>query len=66
MLDGFAGSGSTLVAAEITSRAGYGIEIDPRYVDAAIRRLAEHAGLEAVHAETGLTFLEVEAKGRAA
>ena len=66
VLDGFAGSGSTLVAAEITSRAGYGIEIDPRYVDATIRRLAEHAGLEAVHADTGLTFAEVEATRRAA
>ena len=65
VLDGFAGSGTTLLAAEITSRVGYGIEIDPRYVDATLRRLAEHAGLEATHAEVGLTFTEVEAKRRA-
>ena len=51
VLDGFAGSGTTLLAAERTGRIGYGLEIEPRYVDAAIRRLAEHAGLEASHVE---------------
>lgn len=61
VLDGFAGSGTTLVAAERTGRIGYGLEIEPRYVDAAIRRLAEHAGLEAVQAETGQSFYEVAA-----
>ena len=61
VLDGFAGSGTTLLAAERTGRRGYGIEIDPRYVDVAIRRLAAHAGLEAVHAESGRTFAEIEA-----
>jgi 16S rRNA G966 N2-methylase RsmD len=60
VLDGFAGSGTTLVAAERTGRRGFGLEIEPRYVDAALRRLAEHAGLEAVHAETGQTFAQVE------
>ncbi len=64
ILDGFAGAGTTILAAEITSRAGCGIEIDPRYVDATLRRLAEHAGLEAIHAETGLTFADLEAKRR--
>jgi DNA modification methylase len=64
VLDGFAGSGTTLLAAERAGRIGYGLEIDPRYVDAALRRLEEHAGLEAVHAESGRTFAEVAA-GRA-
>lgn len=59
VLDGFAGSGTTLLAAERTERIGYGLEIEPRYVDAAIRRLAEHAGLEAIHAESGRSFDEV-------
>ncbi len=59
VLDGFAGSGTTLLAAERTGRIGCGLEIDPRYVDAALRRLEEHAGLEAVHAESGQTFAEV-------
>ena len=59
MLDGFAGSGTTLLAAERTGRIGYGLEIEPRYVDAALRRLAEHAGLEAVHVESGRSFDDV-------
>ena len=60
VLDGFAGSGTTLLAAERTGRRGHGIEIEPRYVDVAIRRLAVHAGLEAVNAESGRTFAEIE------
>ena len=59
VLDGFAGSGTTLLAAERTGRVGYGLEIEPRYVDATLRRLAEHAGLEAVHVESGRSFAEV-------
>jgi DNA modification methylase len=61
VLDGFAGSGTTLLAAERTERIGYGLEIEPRYVDATIRRLAEHAGLEAVHVESGRSFADVAA-----
>lgn len=61
VLDGFAGSGTTLLAAERTGRIGHGIEIDPRYVDVAIGRLVEHAGLEAIHAGTGRSFDEVAA-----
>ena len=59
VLDGFAGSGTTILAAERTDRAGYGLEIEPRYVDATIRRLAEHAGLEAVLADSGCSFDDV-------
>ena len=62
ILDAFAGSGTTLVAAERTGRRGYGIELDPRYCDVIIRRLAKVAGLEATHAETGRTFAEIEAE----
>ena len=59
VLDGFAGSGTTILAAERTGRVGYGIEIDPRYVDVALRRMAEYAGLEPVLAHTGKPFDEV-------
>jgi len=61
VLDVFAGSGTTLVAAERTGRRGYGIELDPRYCDVIVQRMARIAGLEAVHAETGKSFAEVEA-----
>ncbi len=50
VLDAFAGSGTTLVAADRTGRRGYGIELDPRYADVTVRRLAAAAGLEAIHA----------------
>ena len=38
MLDCFAGSGSTLVAAAKTRRVGYGIELDPIYCDVILTR----------------------------
>ena len=38
VLDGFMGSGTTLLAAERTSRIAYGIELGPLYVDLAVRR----------------------------
>ena len=66
VLDGFAGSGTTLLAAERTARAGYGIELDPRYVDVALRRMAEHAGLEPVHVESGKSFDELSVERIAA
>jgi DNA modification methylase len=56
VLDAFAGSGTTLIAAEKTGRRGYGIEIDPHYVDTIIRRFDEVYGLEAVHAQSKLDF----------
>ena len=62
VLDPFLGSGTTLLAAERTGRIGYGMEVDPLYVDTAIRRLQRAAGLTAVHAESGRSFDEVAAE----
>jgi DNA modification methylase len=56
ILDAFAGSGTTLIAAEGTGRRGYGIELDPRYCDVIIRRLQTTADVEAVHLGTHKTF----------
>jgi DNA modification methylase len=56
ILDPFAGSGTTLLAAEKTGRIGRGIELDPHYVDAAIGRWQRLTGELAVHAESGRTF----------
>jgi DNA modification methylase len=44
VLDPFLGSGTTLLAAERTGRQACGLELEPRYVDVAIRRWQEHTG----------------------
>lgn len=56
VFDGFAGSGTTLLAAHQTARVGYGMELDPRYVDVALQRLRRETGIEPKLAETGETF----------
>jgi DNA modification methylase len=56
VLDGFLGSGSTLIACERTGRVCRGIELDPIYVDTAIRRWQRYTGRDAVHAVDGTTF----------
>lgn len=61
VLDSFLGSGTTLMAAERTGRICYGLELDPVYVDAAIRRWQAYTGGEAKHAVTGCSFDEMEA-----
>ncbi|MEO0884096.1 MAG: DNA methyltransferase [Pseudomonadota bacterium] len=55
VLDAFAGSGTTLLAAHETGRKGYGVEIDPSYCDVILTRL-KAAGLTPIHAETGIAF----------
>lgn len=49
VLDPFIGSGTTLLAAERTERRCYGIELDPLYVDTAIRRWEKLSGAKASH-----------------
>jgi DNA modification methylase len=60
VLDPFAGSGTIFLAAERTGRIGYGIEIDPHYVDVAVRRWERKTGRSARHATLPLTFAEVQ------
>jgi len=64
--DTFLGSGTTLLAAEKTGRRFCGLEIDPLYVDLAIRRWQEATGEAAVLVATGETFAVVEARRAAA
>ena len=59
VLDAFAGSGTTLVAAEKTGRRGYGIELDPRYCDVIVRRMAGAFKVEAIHAASGKPLPEI-------
>ena len=58
ILDPFSGSGTTLLAAHKTKRRGAAIEIDPIYVDTALRRLVAASGLPVVHAD-GRTLEQV-------
>ena len=60
VLDCFGGSGTTLIAAEQTGRVAYLMEIDPIYVDVTVKRYQKFRGKDAVHAETGLTFQQLE------
>lgn len=53
VLDAFLGSGTTLIAAEESGRICYGIELEPKYVDTAIRRWQEITGKEAIHMQSG-------------
>lgn len=62
VLDAFMGSGTTILAAERTKRKAYGIEIEPKYVDVAIRRWEKLTGEQAVLADTGQCFAEVAAE----
>ncbi|MCZ8324672.1 MAG: DNA modification methylase [Sphingomonadaceae bacterium] len=61
IIDCFLGSGTALIAAERTGRICHGMELDPLYVDVAIRRWQAWTGLEATDAETGMTFNELAA-----
>ena len=60
VLDSFLGSGTTIIAAERTGRICYGIELDPQYVDTAIRRWQALTGLNAKHGISGRSFNELE------
>jgi DNA modification methylase len=61
VLDQFAGSGTTILAAEKVGRVGYGMEFEPKYVDVAIERWQRMTKLEATLAGDGRTFEEIRA-----
>ena len=56
VLDPLLGSGTTVIAAEITGRRAAGLELDPHYVDCVIRRWQQKTGHAAVLAASGETF----------
>jgi DNA modification methylase len=56
VIDPFLGSGTTLLAAEVTGRVCIGAEIDASYLEHAIRRWQKQTGRDAVCAATGETF----------
>ena len=60
VLDAFAGAGTTLIAAERSGRRGFGLELDPKYVDVTLKRFRDFTGQEPVHADSGQTLAERE------
>ena len=56
VLDVFLGSGSTLIGAEKVGRRCFGMDLDPAYVDLAVRRWQSWTGKQAVHGVSGETF----------
>ena len=65
VLDAFLGSGTTVIAAERTGRRCYGMELDPLYVDTAIRRWQALTGGKARHAESDRLFDDLAGEAEA-
>lgn len=59
VLDSFLGSGTTLIAAEQCGRICYGIELEPLYIDTAIRRWQDLTGKSALHIKSAKTYREL-------
>lgn len=57
--DPFLGSGTTLMAAELTGRVCCGLELDPKYVDVVIERWQRQTGEQARLDGQGANFEEV-------
>ena len=58
----FSGSGTTLIAAEMSGRACYAMELSPAYVDVAVLRWEAFTGQEAVLSFRGQTFATIKAE----
>jgi DNA modification methylase len=57
--DPFLGSGTTLMAAELTERICYGMDIDARYCDVMVRRWQAFTGRKAILDGTDQSFDEI-------
>ena len=58
----FSGSGTTIIAAEMTGRRCHAIELNPAYVDVAVERWQAFTGQEATNEATGKSFAETKAE----
>jgi DNA modification methylase len=63
VLDTFSGAGTTILAAERVGRRAYALELEPKFIDVAIRRWQAFTRRDAVHADTGQAFEDL-AEGR--
>ncbi len=62
--DPFVGSGTTIIAAEMTGRVCHAIELDPPYVDVAVKRWQDFTGETAKHGTSGQSFNEFASGAR--
>lgn len=60
----FSGSGTTLIAAEISGRRCFAMELNPPYVDVAVTRWQDFTGRAAVLEGNGRTFAQIQEAGR--
>lgn len=58
----FSGSGTTIIAGEMTGRSVHAIELNPAYVDVAVKRWQDFTGQQATLDGDGRTFAELEAE----
>jgi DNA modification methylase len=58
----FSGSGTTIIAGEMTGRCVHAIELNPSYVDVAVSRWQAFTGKPAIHEASGKTFDELKAE----
>ena len=63
--DPFVGSGTTIIAGEMTGRCVHALELNPAYVDVAVMRWQSFTGKTAVLEATGESF-EATGAGRSA
>ena len=61
-LETFSGSGSQIIAGEVTGRRVFAVERMPNFVDVAVERWQKYTGLEATLEGDGRTFAEVAAE----
>jgi DNA modification methylase len=59
VLDSFSGAGTTILAAERVGRRAFALELEPRFVDVAIRRWQAFLGKDAIHVGSGGCFDEI-------
>jgi DNA modification methylase len=56
--DPFLGSGTSVIAAEMTGRICFGLELNPAYVDVIVKRWQLFTGRSALHQASGQSFDE--------
>jgi len=62
----FSGSGTTIIAGEMSGRKVYAMEISPAYIDVAVQRWEAYAKSKAVLASTKKTFAQIAKQRKAA